>query len=45
MIVIACLGSAVAVYAIHEGVGIKAALKWLGVSFTFEAEKRDRRKF
>jgi hypothetical protein len=45
VIFIACLGTAVAVYAIHEGVGIKAAIKWLGMSFSFEAEKRNRRKF
>ncbi len=43
VIVIACLGAIIAAYAIHEGVGIRAAMKCVGISFTFEAEKRDRR--
>jgi hypothetical protein len=27
------------VYAIYKGYGVKAAMKWLGASLTFEAQK------
>jgi len=27
------------IYAIYKGYGVKAALKWLGASLTFEAQK------
>ena len=29
------------VYAIYKGYGVKAALRWLGASLTFEAQKEN----
>jgi len=31
------------IYAIHQDYGVKAAMKWLGLSLTFEAQKQDKR--
>ena len=41
-IVCATLLFGAVVYAIRRGFGVKTAMKLLGVSFTFEAEKQDR---
>ncbi len=40
-IVCAVLIFVAVVYAIRRGFGVKTAMKLLGVSFTFEAEKQD----
>ena len=37
LIVLTC--AAVIAYAIHKGLRVKAGMKWLGLSVTFEAEK------
>jgi|CZKS01.1.fsa_nt_gi hypothetical protein len=42
MIIIFSLGLllfAAVVFAIYKGYGVKAAMKWLGASLTFEAQK------
>jgi hypothetical protein len=41
IIVAAVLLFVAVIFAIHNGYGVKTAMRWLGLSLTFEAQKPD----